>query len=288
MRLDAYVAEYWPEHSRSTWQKYIEKGLVRVNDEIITSTKYRLDEDDVVTVSTLPQPSFAGQTLPVLYEDDNVIVINKPTGILTHAKGALSNEFTVADFVKSRITVNVDAFLNSNRPGIVHRLDRATSGILIAAKNPETQKFLQKQFASRKAHKAYRAIVQKAPKLPSAKIDLPIGRNPKKPSSFQIDAKGKPAVTNYDTVRAFRNGAALLNLKPITGRTHQLRVHLAHLGSPILGDSLYGSAKSESRMFLHAASLEITIPGEPENKRKVFEAPLPDNFQTKLTELEQP
>ena len=246
MRLDAYVAEYWPEHSRSTWQKHIENGLVQVNGKIVTSTKHQLDEDDVVTVNLAPKPLFTGQTLPILYEDDNVIVINKPAGVLTHAKGVLSNEFTVADFVQSRIAVDDVAFLSSNRPGIVHRLDRATSGVLIAAKNPETQKFLQKQFANRKAHKTYQAIVEKTPKLPSAKIDLPIGRNPKKPSSFQIDAKGKPAVTNYDTVRTFANSAALLELKPITGRTHQLRVHLAYLGLPILGDSLYGSGKSGS------------------------------------------
>lgn len=286
MRLDVYAAEYWPEHSRSTWQKYIEKGLVKVNGKIIYSTKYLLDEDDVVTIDALPKPQSETQILPVLYEDDNVIVIDKPVGVLTHAKGAVADEFTVADFIKSRTHSNDEAFMNSNRRGIVHRLDRATSGILIAAKNPETQTLLQKQFANRKAHKTYQAIVEKAPKLPVAKIDLPIGRNPKKPSSFRIDAKGKPAITNYETTKILKSGAALLELKPVTGRTHQLRVHLAHIGSPILGDSLYGSGKVGQRMFLHAKSLEITIPGKDGNRRVIFEAPLPNDFKTKLASLE--
>lgn len=286
MRLDVYAAEYWPEHSRSTWQKYIEKGLVKVNGKIIYSTKYLLDEDDVVTIDALPKPQSATQILPVLYEDNNVIVIDKPVGVLTHAKGAVADEFTVADFIKSRTHSNDEAFMNSNRTGIVHRLDRATSGILIAAKNPETQTLLQKQFANRKAHKTYQAIVEKAPKLPIAKIDLPIGRNPKKPSSFRIDAKGKPAITNYETTKILKSGAALLELKPVTGRTHQLRVHLAHIGSPILGDSLYGSGKVGQRMFLHAKSLEITIPGKDGNRRVIFEAPLPNDFKTKLASLE--
>lgn len=285
MRLDAYVAEYWPEHSRSTWQKYIEQGFVRVNGTPITSTKYQLGEDDTVTIDTLPKPPSTRHTLPVLYEDDNVIVINKPAGVLTHAKGAVADEFTVADFVKSRINSSDKTFINSNRAGIVHRLDRATSGVLIAAKNPETASLLQKQFASRKAHKTYLAIVEKAPKLPEAKIDLPIGRNPKKPSSFRIDAKGKPATTNYRTVEVFGSGAALLELKPLTGRTHQLRVHLEHIGSPIMGDSLYGPGKLGQRMFLHATSLEITIPGSNENQRMTFEAPVPDDFEMTLENL---
>ncbi len=285
MRLDAYVAEYWPEYSRSTWQKYIEKGFVRVNGATVTSTKYQLDEDDAVTIDALPEPPSTNQDLPVLYEDNNVIVINKPAGVLTHTKGAVADEFTVADFVKSRINSSDETFLHSNRAGIVHRLDRATSGILVAAKNPETASLLQKQFANRKAHKTYLAIVEKAPKLPEAKIDLPIGRNPKKPSSFRIDAKGKPAITNYKTIETLGSGGALLELKPLTGRTHQLRVHLEHIGSPIVGDSLYGSGKPGERMFLHAASLEITIPGKEGNQRITFEAPAPDDFETTLENL---
>lgn len=292
MRLDYYLAKQYPDFSRSTFQKLIVDSKVTVNSQIETTSSREVTEVDSVQVS------FPGENLfelertklasNIIYEDDNVIVINKPAGILTHAKGALTNEFTIADFIKSRIHSNDEAFMNSNRTGIVHRLDRATSGVLIAAKNPEAQAMLQKQFANRKAHKTYQTIVEKAPKLPVAKIDLPIGRNPKKPSSFRIDAKGKPAVTNYETIKTLSSGAALLELKPVTGRTHQLRVHLAHIGSPIIGDSLYGSGKLGQRMFLHAKSLEITIPGKDENRRMTFAAPLPNDFKTKLATLEHP
>ena len=134
MRLDSYMAEYWPEYSRSQWQKYIELGLVKVNGSVELSVKRTLGEDDEVTHDTLPVASFDSHTLPVVYEDDHVIVINKPSGVLTHAKGALTEEFSVAEFVRPKMTETDD----SNRPGIVHRLDRATSGIIICAKDSET------------------------------------------------------------------------------------------------------------------------------------------------------
>lgn len=271
MRLDAYMAQYWPEYSRSVWQKYIEMGLVRVNGNVVTSVRHQLGEDDEVTVDTLPVASFEDDTLPVVYEDEHVVVINKPAGILTHAKGALTEEFSVAEFVRPRQNEPDE----TNRPGIVHRLDRATSGIIIAAKDSETKRLLQKQFQDRKAHKTYFAIVKGTPKLSEAKIDLPIERNPKQPSSFRVGAKGKPATTYY-RVLASDGAYSVVELKPETGRTHQLRVHLAHIGCPIVGDSLYGGVKSPiQRMCLHAAELEITI---PKSQRKTFTAPLPDDF----------
>jgi 23S rRNA pseudouridine1911/1915/1917 synthase len=166
---------------------------------------------------------------------------------------------------------------DTNRPGIVHRLDRATSGIIIMAKDSATKRLLQKQFQDRKAHKTYLAIVKGTPKHPEAKIDLPIGRNPKKPSSFRVDAKGKPAQTSYRVLAS--NGAfSVLELKPVTGRTHQLRVHLAYIGCPIVGDTLYDGCKSPiGRMCLHALSLEITI---PPSLRTTFEAPMPSDMAT--------
>ena len=272
MRLDVYMAQYWPEYSRSVWQQYIEMGLVQVNEACVTSVRYELDEDDVVTFQTLPVAEFGEQTLPVVYEDKHVAVINKPSGILTHAKGALTEEFSVAEFVRPKMLEPDD----TNRPGIVHRLDRATSGIIICAKDSETKSKLQKQFQDRKAHKTYLAIIDGAPKHPEAKIDLPIGRNPKIPSSFRVDAKGKAAVTHY-RVLASSDRYGVVELKPVTGRTHQLRVHLAYIGCPIVGDSLYGGSKSPiGRMCLHAEQLEITI---PESKRETFVAPMPDDMQ---------
>jgi 23S rRNA pseudouridine1911/1915/1917 synthase len=272
MRLDQYVAQYWPEHSRSQWQKHIANGYVYVNKQPELSSKYEMSEDDEVKIH-MPRPIVYEQELPIVYEDDNVLVINKPSGILTHSKGAVNEEFTVADYVKSKTTDGADG----NRPGIVHRLDRDTSGILIAAKNTETKHLLQKQFQDRKAKKTYYAIVRGVPRQPEANIDLPLGRDPKAPSRFRVDPSGKPAQTHYKVLET-KGVYTLLELKPITGRTHQLRVHLSYIGVPIAGDIWYGGGKSPiGRLCLHAKSLEITI---PTSDRRVFEAPLPEDFAT--------
>lgn len=278
MRLDVYMAKFWPEYSRSQWQKFIEMGLVEVDGKVVTSVRHQLGEDSVVTHKTLPVASFDAQTLPVVYEDDHVIVINKPAGVLTHAKGAMTEEFSVAEFVRPRMTEKDD----TNRPGIVHRLDRATSGVIICAKDSETKRLLQKQFQDRKVHKTYFAVVKGVPKLAEAKIDLPIERNPKVPSSFRVGAKGKSAVTIYKTL-ASNDTYSVLELKPQTGRTHQLRVHLAYLGCPIVGDALYDGGKSPiGRMCLHAKELEITI---PEGRRETFQADLPADLLQFMKEL---
>lgn len=276
MRLDAYMAEYWPEYSRSQWQDFIKQGFVQVNSRVVKTSSYKLDEDDIVTHSTLPVASFDEHTLPIVYEDDHVVVINKPAGVLTHAKGAASDEFNVAEFMRPRMA-ETD---NSNRPGIVHRLDRMTSGIIICAKDSETKRLLQKQFQDRKAHKTYLAVVEGVPKLDEATIDLPIERNPKKPSSFRVGPKGKAAITNYRVLSS--NGKmSVVELKPLTGRTHQLRVHLAYLGCPIVGDTLYGKSRSKHSLALHAKELEITV---PKSQRKIFIAPLPEKLKSLMKE----
>jgi 23S rRNA pseudouridine1911/1915/1917 synthase len=273
MRLDAYLAQYWPEYSRSTWQKYIDAGYILVNGEVEKSSKRLLGEDDEVTTSVPDAPTHDDQSLPVIYQDDNVMVINKPRGVLTHSKGALNEEFTVADFFARYSTYHAD----TNRPGIIHRLDRDTSGVLIGALNDDAAKLLQRQFSDRKAKKTYMAVVDGIPKQPEALIDLPIGRNPKSPSQFRVDPNGKSAQTVYK-VLASNDKYSLVELKPLTGRTHQLRVHMAHLGTPIHGDRVYG--KQADRLYLHAAELEITIPG---GLRKTFTTPVPLEFAA-LTE----
>jgi len=268
MRLDAYLAQYWPEYSRSTWQKYIEASYVFVNGEVEKSAKRLLDEDDEVTTQVPAHPTHDDQTLPVVYQDDNVIVINKPVGVLTHSKGALNDEFTVADFFRRYSSYHLD----TNRPGIVHRLDRDTSGILIGALNDSTATLLQRQFSERKTKKTYMAVVDGVLKQPEALIDLPIGRNPKSPSQFRVDPNGKPAQTVYKVLKT-DGKRSLVELKPLTGRTHQLRVHMAHLGTPIHGDRVYGT--EADRLYLHAAALEITI---PEGQRRTFTADIPPEF----------
>ena len=271
-RLDLWLSERNPDISRSTWQKHIKAGHIIVNGEPQTSTKYDIAETDDVVINVPETEDFSARTLPIIYEDNNVIVINKPVGVLTHSKGALNDEFTVGEFFRRFASYHKD----TNRPGIVHRLDRGTSGVMIGAKNDETAKLLQKQFADRKTKKTYVAIVQGTPKQSEARIDLPIARNPSAPSTFRVDVKGKTAQTTYE-VLASKENTSLVLLKPETGRTHQLRVHLAYLGTPILGDKVYG--KPAERMYLHAYRLEVTI---PKGKRQVFEAPLPPQFAEKF------
>lgn len=270
VRLDIYLStKFDTTISRSLWQKYIKAGYVSVNNKVATTPKFEVDETDEIALN-LPEKEQTDVDLPILYEDDDVIVVNKPSGLLTHAKGGLSDEPTVAEIIRPKTSFATD----TDRPGIVHRLDRDTSGLLIIAKNPESAAHLQRQFAERTAKKTYIAITDGKPKLNAAKIDLPIGRNPSAPSTFRIDPNGKPAQTTYH-VLAENEAQSLVELKPTTGRTHQLRVHLAHLNTPILGDRVYGKP-SDCRMMLHAQKLEITLPS---GERKVFEAAVPDEFK---------
>lgn len=273
VRVDVFVAKKYPDYARSALGVLFDNKLVLVNDDPVKAG-HKLKESDLVRVDeSLLLNIPADIDLPILHEDENSLVINKPVGVLTHSKGSLNQEATVATFLKPRIT---DEVLTGNRAGIVHRLDRATSGVIITAKNSEALAHLQKQFSQRKTKKTYFAIVEGWPAPEAAFIDAPIERNPKIPQTFRVGQNGKPAQTQYRTIQKFhRHGEkyALLELKPVTGRTHQLRVHLAYIEHPIVGDKVYGH--EGEYMYLHAASLEITLPG---GTRKIFEAPVPDKF----------
>lgn len=267
MRLDAYLAETRPEYSRSAWQKLIKQGNVRVNGTCVDITKYPVEEEDNISVK-LPEEPTQEAELPIVFEDDDVIVFNKPLGMLTHAKGTIAEEFTVADYMKTRTSYKAD----TNRPGIIHRLDRDTSGILLCVKNEAAAKMLSKQFERRTAKKTYYAVTDGIPKELKAMIDVPIGRDPKHPSQFRADPNGKSAQTYYE-VESASNTNALIKLQPRTGRTHQLRVHMQYLGTPIKGDRVYG--KPADRLFLHANQLQITLPS---GTNHIFTAPLPPEF----------
>ena len=268
-RLDIHLStDFDRSISRSLWQKYIKAGYISVNQRVVTAPKFEVDETDEIAVK-LPEQEQASAELPILYEDDDVMVVNKPSGLLTHAKGGLSTEPTVAEIIRPKTSFASD----TDRPGIVHRLDRDTSGVLIIAKTADAAAHLQRQFAQRTAKKTYLAVTDGVPRLAAAKIDLPIGRNPSAPSTFRVDPNGKPAQTTYRVLAAIDN-QALIKLKPTTGRTHQLRVHMAYLNTPILGDRVYGKPNA-SRLMLHAHKLEITLPS---GKQKTFEAAIPEEF----------
>jgi 23S rRNA pseudouridine1911/1915/1917 synthase len=269
-RLDLRVVEQVPTLTRSYAVKLIEDGKVTVNGEVVTKAGYKMREGDMVVVSHDEElfKQIPTIELKILYEDDDCVVIEKPVGLLTHSKGAFNPEATVATWLRGRLRS-----MEGERAGIVHRLDRATSGVMICAKTPEAHSWLQKQFAQRKTKKSYSAVIAGHLAEPEAVIDMPIERNPKKPQTFRVGANGKSAITHYITVKV-NDTLSLMELKPETGRTHQLRVHMSHLGHPILGDELYGG-KPADRLYLHAHSLEITLPSRD---RKVFVSPTPQNF----------
>lgn len=269
-RLDVFVTKNMPRLSRAFVQKLADNAKITVAGKT-QKAGYKMREGDLVAIDydIAELDAIPSIDLPILYEDDDCIVINKPAGVLTHAQGALSNEATVATFIRDHLQD-----LEGTRGGIVHRLDRATSGIIICAKNQAALSFLQKQFSQRKAKKTYMAIVEGHLKVKEAVIDMPIERNPKAPATFRVGANGKPSTTKYEVVQ---EGAeySLVEMKPTTGRTHQLRVHMAQQGHPIVGDPLYGKGAFGDRLYLHALSLEITLPNR---ERQTFTAPLPDEF----------
>jgi 23S rRNA pseudouridine1911/1915/1917 synthase len=273
-RLDQRVVEQIPTLTRSYASKLIENGKVTVNGEVITKAGYKMRQGDFVEVDHDEElfKQIPTIDLKVLYEDDDCVVIEKPVGLLTHSKGAFNPEPTVATWLRGRLRS-----MQGERAGIVHRLDRATSGVMICAKTPEAHAWLQKQFAQRKTKKNYSAVIAGMLEPREAIIDMPIERNPKKPQTFRVGANGKSAITRYEVAESGET-YSLVELKPETGRTHQLRVHLAHQGHPIVGDELYGGASAD-RLYLHAYQLEITLLSR---ERKVFTSPVPKEFKAKV------
>lgn len=259
VRLDILLVNKYKSYNRSTLQKFIEAGYVTVDGVVVKKSNAKFEETVTLDLHVPEQLKNSDLIPETIYEDENVIVLNKPAGLLSMAKGEYCPEKTLEDYGL-----------------LVHRLDRDTSGVVILAKNPEVQTFLRKQFQDRKAHKTYYAVVEGRPKLDEANIDLPIARDLKRPTTFRVDANGRPSETYYK-VKDANEQYSLIELKPKTGRTHQLRVHLKYLGTPILGDPVYGTAGT--RLFLHAYSLELTMPG---GVRKTFVAELPEEFKNVL------
>lgn len=260
VRIDVFVSAKYPNFTRSAVAQLFRNKLVSINN-IPSRSGIKIKEKDIIRVDdTLLFTAPEEVNLSILYEDDDVVVINKPAGMLTHSKGALNTEATVASFIKNKIT---DKNLSGNRAGIVHRLDRSTSGLIITAKNTRSLKWLQQQFSQRKVKKIYHAIIEGWPRHNTAVIDASIRRNPKKPQIFGVDKAGKQAQTQYSVIKKFTKNNhkySKIELVPTTGRTHQLRVHLSYIGHPIVGDPLYG--KSGDDVYLHAKSLELKLPNK--------------------------
>lgn len=275
-RADVIIAREVPDLSRSYIKKLAKEGRLLFNGKPIScGYKLRSDGDLVLNYDITQLQNIPVLELDIIYEDEKLIVVNKASGVITHSRGKYWDEPSVASSIRSRLR-NAGSDM---RAGIVHRLDRATSGVLLCAKDTTTAAFLQKQFEERTVTKTYYAVVPFSKLPPKGLIDKPLGRNPRKPSQFKVDPNGKPAQTSYEVVSS-NDKYMLLELKPKTGRTHQLRVHLASLGLPIIGDSLYDGQQA-SRLMLHAAELEISYPNA--KTRKVFQAPIPAEFKELTT-----
>ena len=260
VRLDILMKEIYKSYNRSTIQKFIESGFVTVDGELALKPNFKVERGVKIDLKVPEIMKNADLKPEIVYEDENVLVVNKPSGLLSEAKGEYCPEKTLADYGL-----------------IAHRLDRDTSGVMILAKSPEVQSFLKKQFQDRKVHKTYYAVISGRPKLDEARIDLPMIRDLKRPTTFRVDANGKEAETFYKVLLS--DGVhSLVELRPTSGRTHQLRVHMKYLGHPIVGDVVYDGEAAE-RLMLHAGSLEITLPG---GVRKTFIVERPREFDTMI------
>jgi 23S rRNA pseudouridine1911/1915/1917 synthase len=269
-RADVVATEALPTLSRAYVHTLFENSRITLNKEHVKpGYKLRIGDKLLIDFDPAELEQIPDIDLPVIYEDDDVLVVNKPVGVISHARGKYWNESSVASFIRQKTGQE------GERAGIVHRLDRATSGVMICAKNTNAMSFLQKQFSTRNVKKIYLAIVDGHVNPQEAIIDMPIERNPKAPATFRVGSNGKISQTHYKVLQSSIKHD-LLELAPATGRTHQLRVHLKHLGHPIVGDQLYDGSPAE-RLYLHAHKIEITLPG---GKRITFTADVPQEFST--------
>jgi len=279
LRLDQFLAKQLPEYSRSRLQQLIRSGFVRLNKQttrprqiVRGGDKIHLIEPPLEKIEMRPEPI----PLDVLFEDDDLIVINKPADLTVHP-GAGQREHTLVNALLSHCTT-LSGIGGKERPGIVHRLDKETSGCLVVAKNDVAHRELSKQFAARTVEKIYLALVAGKLRKPTGVIEENIGRHPVQRKRMSVSSKrGRAAKTEYRVIRSSAQ-ASLVECRLHSGRTHQIRVHLHHLGHPVLGDKVYAPrfAKDFHRQMLHAWKLGFRHPCTGEWRS--FEASLPADF----------
>lgn len=288
-RLDKFLVACLPDFSRARLQALIRDGQVTVNGAPARKAGQMLEAGTRVEVHVPPvQPAnLTPQDIPLdlVFENDDLMVVNKPAGMVVHpAAGHADGTLVHAALHHAPEMEGIGGEL---RPGVVHRLDKNTSGLILIAKNDLAHRWLQDQFRLRKVEKIYLALVDGRPPTPVGRIDAPIGRDLKQRKLMAIitSPKSRPAVSEYNTLETFP-AHTLLEIHPITGRTHQIRLHLAFLGCPVAGDTVYGRHRSTipvERHFLHAARLSICLPGE--KTPRTFKAPLPLELENVLRVL---
>ena len=294
-RLDTFLKSRFPAHSRGALQRLIEEGHIRVDGRRVKPTHHpRAGEE--VTIQ-FPEPRVATAhpeaiPLDILFEDNFMIVLNKPPGIVVHP-AAGNEEHTLVNALLHHCGIRLSGIGGVARPGIVHRLDKDTSGCLVVAKTDAAHTSLAEQFATREVEKTYHALVCGAPRVPTGDIRLSIGRHPTQRKKMAAGAgRGREAWTSYRLLESF-GVAALMEAMIHTGRTHQIRVHFEHLGCPVVGDLVYGSRPNKRlveqtackapRQMLHACRLSFTHPIT--RKAQTFSAPWPGDFSTMVQAL---
>jgi len=288
-RLDKFLVARIPELSRSRLQVLIEAGFVTVDGEIPHKAGFSLTHGVKVEVEIPPsEPSrLIPEAIPleILFENADVLVVNKPAGLVAHpAAGHTSGTLVHAVLAYAP---EIEGVGGERRPGIVHRLDKDTSGVLILAKNDHAQRWLSDQFQDRQVSKSYLALVDGAPPTPNGRVEAPVGRDPSRRQRMAITPpnKGREAISEYFTIESFAEHT-LLDVRILTGRTHQIRLHMAFIMCPVVGDTIYGRRQPSiplNRQFLHAHRLAIIIPGEA--SPRTFEAPLPLELTVVLESL---
>jgi 23S rRNA pseudouridine1911/1915/1917 synthase len=284
VRIDRYVSEVAGLFARSQLRQrnprfFINGKVVKASSRVYTGDRIALMYEDQ------PEPSFGAQAidLSIIYEDEHVIVVDKPQGLVVHPAAGNWSGTLVQGLLYHCRELGERFGEDTVRPGIVHRLDKDTSGVLIAAKDPETRQFLAEQFANRRCKKRYIALVKGDLSNATGRMESGIIRDPKNRKRFTWTMSGgKPAVTEYTRLRR-GNDCSLAAFNLLTGRTHQIRVHTLMLGHPVIGDPIYGRKNTrfpDLGLMLHSMSLEILLPGEREPRR--FIAPLPERFRAPL------
>lgn len=288
-RLDKFLVDCLDNYSRSRLQGLIQDGFVSVDGMIPDKAGIALNAGQVVTIRIPPvEPSnIQAEAIPlaILFENDDLMVINKPAGMVVHpSAGHSSHTLVNAALAHAPDMAGISGEI---RPGVVHRLDKDTSGLILIAKNGKTLQTLQEQFKARKVLKTYLALVDGHPPTPSGRIEASIGRDPahRKRMAIVNPPRGRQAVTEYHSLEAFQD-FELIEAHPETGRTHQIRLHLAFLGCPVAGDVVYGKRHPSlglSRTFLHAFQLSLILPGD--KRITTFEAALPVELERVLVDL---
>jgi len=286
-RLDKFLVSQLPEFSRSRrLQSLIKTGCVDVDGVTVTKSGHMVEKKAEIEVR-IPPPKptvLVPEDIPleIIFENQDLIVVNKPAGMVVHpAAGHQSGTLVHAALAH---TGEIEGVGGIQRPGVVHRLDKDTSGIILLAKNDAAHQWLQEEFRSRRVEKTYLALVDGAPPTVRGRVEAAIGRDPvdRKRMAVVPPNKGRSAVSEYSTITQYQQHT-LLEVHPVTGRTHQIRLHMAFLGCPVTGDRLYGRRRPSldiDRQFLHAARLKIRLPEESDYIE--FEAPLPEDLSKVL------